>query len=322
MREFETNPVRGSRPAGPPGWSGPASVSQVSIVPSASARHMLDIQRQYGNRRVQRMLASGKLADGAKRGILRDVTDAAGGGTAPPERTEHLSGTLWATDASGKVLPPSLEDIAQGGVNDCFLFAAMAAIVNTNPQEIVNMIRDNGDGSYTVTFSGIGFFSKARQTVTADFTVGKRGNVTSRKALWPLIIEKAYIQQKGGLPALEKGGNAGSALDEMLNEGPSRFDPREKTADYIMGKVAKAKEKKWPMTILSPQKEGSSADKKAMADNTPGLHFWHTYAIIDVDPTGNRIKLFNPWGHDHPNGDGWMDIEHVRKFFIEIDIND
>jgi hypothetical protein len=249
--------------------------------------------------------------------VQREV---AGAGKAAP--MEAVAGTLWATDAAGKTLPPSLDDISQGAVADCFLFAAMAAIVNTNPQHIVDMIRDNGNGTYTVTFKGIGFFSSAKQTVSANFAVGRHGNVTARKALWPIIIEKAYAQEKGGLDKLGQGGNAGDALDDMLNDGPSRFDPREKTSDYIMGKLAKAKEKKWPMTILSPKKDDATKEKKAMADGTPGLHFWHTYAIIDVDPRKDRIKLFNPWGHDHPNGDGWIDVAQVRKFFIEIDIND
>jgi hypothetical protein len=252
--------------------------------------------------------------------IQRKEADATGGSPSVP--TEHIMGALWATDPAGKPLQPSLDDISQGGVADCFLFAAMAAIVNTNPQQIVEMIHDNGNGTYTVTFKGIGFWSSAKQTVSADFVVGQHGNVTARKALWPLIIEKAYAQEKGGIGVLGKGGNAGGALDDMLDDGPSRFDPREKTADYIMGKLTKGKTKKWPMTIVAPKKDNASKDKQEMADNTPGLHFWHGYAIIDVDSVKNRIKLFNPWGHDHPNGDGWMDVEQVRKFFIEIDIND
>jgi hypothetical protein len=343
MRDYEASPapdLKSSSPGGPTRVPEPAaSLSSGSRAPSALAiaskrlagldppsasRYVLQFQRQYGNRYVQRMLApvdrnarSATISPAVQR-----ETPSEGGGSAAPPATERLGGTLWAVDASGKTLPPSLDDIAQGSVNDCFLYAAMAAIVNTNPQQIVNMIKDNGNGTYTVTFKGIGFFSSAEQTVSADFATGKHGYLTARKALWPLIIEKAYAQQKGGLNVLDKGGNAGSALDDMLNDSPSRFDPREKTADYILGKVAKAKEKKWPMTILSPKKDDASQDKKALADNTPGLHFWHTYVIIDVDPVNNRIKLFNPWGHDHPNGDGWMSIEHVRKFFIELDIND
>lgn len=234
-------------------------------------------------------------------------------------QTERVAGTLWAQDATGKALPPSLDDISQGGVGDCALFASLATIVNTNPQKIVNMIKDNGNGTYTVTFAGLGFFSTAEQTVSAaDFPVGKHGRVTARKALWPLIIEKAYAQEKGGTEDIEAL-YPEDVLDDLLNAEVSNFDPRDETADYIMGKVAKAKEEKWPMTIYSP-KEGSSK-KKALAGSITGLYFDHAYAIIDVDPIKKRIKLFNPWGHDHPNGDGWLDVEQVRTFFKEITIN-
>ena len=238
------------------------------------------------------------------------------------ETTEKVGGTLWAKDATGKDLPPSLDDISQGGVNDCFLFAAMASIVNTKPWKINSMIKDNGNGTYTVTFEGMGFWSDVTQTVSADFAVGKHGNLTGRKALWPLIIEKAYIKEKGGLDVVEKGGNAGTAIDELLDDDASTFDPRDKSVDYIMGKVKTAIDKKYPITISSPKKDGAGKEKKELADKTSGLYFWHGYTIIDIDPVKNRIKLFNPHGHDHPNGDGWVDVVTVQKFFIEVSIND
>jgi hypothetical protein len=146
------------------------------------------------------------------------------------------------------VRPPSLDDISQGGINDCFLFAAMAAIVNANPQQIINMIQDHGDGTYTVKFKGLGgFFSSAEQTVSADFTVGKRGNVTARGELWPLIIEKAYAQHKGGLAAIDKGSNAGSAIDDMINDSPSLFDPNgRKPRITFMGRWRKPRTRSGP----------------------------------------------------------------------------
>jgi Domain of unknown function (DUF4157)/Calpain family cysteine protease len=241
--------------------------------------------------------------------------------TTPEAATERVEGTLWATDAKGKNLPPSREDVKQGGIGDCYLFAAMAAIIDTDPQKIVNMIVDHGDNSYTVTFEGIGFFSSAEQKVTADFVVGKHGLVGSRKAIWPLVIEKAYAQEKGGIDKI-KGGNPGEAIDDMIDVGPSRFDPREETEDYVMGKVFKAEKEKWPMTVSAPKKQGASAEMKQLADDTPGLYFNHAYTIIGVDPVGKRLQLFNPWGHDHPNGNGWITINKVRQFFSEISIND
>ncbi|HLO86230.1 MAG TPA: C2 family cysteine protease [Nostocaceae cyanobacterium] len=93
------------------------------------------------------------------------------------------------------------------------------------------------------------------------------------------------------------------------------------TKYYIMGMLVKAKEKKSPMTINTPKKKVASKDQKTAFKNTPGLYFSHAYTILNINPSKKQIKLFNPWGKDHPNGSGWMDIEQVRKFFIEVNIN-
>jgi hypothetical protein len=232
-----------------------------------------------------------------------------------------VAGTLWAKDDKGNDLPPSIEDVSQGGVNDCYVFAAMSAIASSDPERIKHMIKDNGNGTYTVTFKGIGFFSSDTQTVSADFAKGKHGNVAARHALWPLIVEKAYAQEKGGINKLDTGGNPGDAINDFTNDGASTFDPREKDAAWIMGKLASAHTKHHPTTILSPKKDDATKDKKAMSDKITGLHFWHSYAVVEIDEKGQRVKLFNPWGHDHPNGDGWVGIDVIKTFFIEVDIN-
>lgn len=86
--------------------------------------------------------------------------------------TEQLTGTLWAKDATGKDLAPSVDDVSQGGLNDCYVFAACAAIVGANPDRIKQLIKDNGNGTFTITFKGIVIFSSAEQTVSADFVKG------------------------------------------------------------------------------------------------------------------------------------------------------
>ena len=78
------------------------------------------------------------------------------------------------------------------------------------------------NGTYTVTFKGIGFFNSARQTVSADFAKGKHAELGPGKALWPLVIERAYAQEKGGIAVVDKGGSSGDAVDDILNNGPSR----------------------------------------------------------------------------------------------------
>jgi hypothetical protein len=184
------------------------------------------------------------------------------------------------------------------------------------------MIKDNGDGTYTVTFKGDATVKPGSQTVTADLEKGRHGNVhKTRKALWPLIIEKAYAAQKGGIDVLDKGGNAGYAADDMLDMEMDWFNPGDKTVDWMLAKFAKAQTDKKPTTLLAPAEKVASDEQKKMAKDIPGLHLWHFYPVIGVDEAAKKIKLYNPWGYDHPNGDGWIKVEDVKKFFIECDIN-
>ncbi len=250
---------------------------------------------------------------------LAPAGDSQTAGEARPE-TEAVDGTLWATNEKGEALPPSLVDVKQGSVGDCFLFAAMAAIVNTDPSRISGLIDDNGDGTYTVRFEGLGLLFASKQTVTADFQVGKRGRVGARKATWPLVIEKAYAAQIGGMDKLDKGGNPGTAVDTLIDENPHRFTPADVTAAAMMKSLAKAKTKKWPTTLLAPAADKATSEAKKLADKV-GVVFHHAYAVIDVDEKGQRIKLFNPWGQDHPNGDGWLDIADAQALFVEADVS-
>jgi hypothetical protein len=236
--------------------------------------------------------------------------------------TEKVEGSLWPKGPDGRDLMPSPDDVHQGQVGDCFLLSVLAGMANARPQRIKDMIRDQGNGIYTVTFDGIGFFRAARQTVSADFTKGKHARVGSFKALWPLVIEKAYANQKGGIDAIDKGGNPGRAAKELYDEGPSRLNPRSTDDAVLLGRLAAAKEKKAVMTASSEAQEASTAEQRKMADDDPGLHFGHAYTILDVDKAGRRIRLRNPWGYSHPCGSGWMSVEGFRKFYVEVNIND
>lgn len=86
---------------------------------------------------------------------------------------------------------PSLNDIAQGGVGDCYLLAALSAVVNMSPQFIKDCMRDNGDGTVTVRF-----FEKPGDNETAHFVKIKKavpeGEPYAKGALWVQMIEHAY----------------------------------------------------------------------------------------------------------------------------------
>ena len=212
---------------------------------------------------------------------------------------------------AGDVDAVSFNDIHQEQVGDCFLLGSLAAIARQDPQRIRDMVVDNGNGTYTVTFKerhGGGVFGSPPEyvdvpiTVTADFPggLGGEGHAASGDTgwgtveIWPLVIEKAYGQYltcQDPYGALDRGGSSERML-EMLTGRPATlggglitalgggesFDTL--LADFQAGKA---------ITVCTYDFEGS-----LVAD--------HCYAVSNVyrDANGNQwVELYNPWGHDH-----------------------
>lgn len=97
---------------------------------------------------------------------------------------------------------PNTKDIAQGGLKDCYLLSGLISIVNQNPEEIMNIMRDNGDGTVTVCFkleesaeNQEPFFTPYYVTVRKTIPILRHGesDAFSQGALWVKMIEKAYV---------------------------------------------------------------------------------------------------------------------------------
>jgi hypothetical protein len=113
-----------------------------------------------------------------------------------PRRLEMRS----AKDESLFPHEPSINDIRQGSLGDCYLLAALASLVNVNPQLIKDCMRDNGDGTVTARFykqnkSAAAGAAQAPVTETHYVRVPKtvpQGDKFAKGSLWVQMIEKAY----------------------------------------------------------------------------------------------------------------------------------
>ena len=134
---------------------------------------------------------------------VKEVT----GENEPELRKRHQSGWLAGTykDASKEVLfpsEPSIEDVEQGELGDCYLLAGLVSVVMSDPMAIKKAMRDNGDGTVTVRFFEPVLDSNNEQTglkpvyVTVNKTVPKyklfKQNMYNEGGLWVSMIEKAY----------------------------------------------------------------------------------------------------------------------------------
>lgn len=90
--------------------------------------------------------------------------------------------------------PPTKEDIAQGGIADCYLLAAMISVVNHFPQHFVSHMKDNENGTVSV---------KQYEDIDRPVTITIKKSVPKKvmgpelfansKAPWVPLYEKAYV---------------------------------------------------------------------------------------------------------------------------------
>ncbi|HET7536776.1 MAG TPA: C2 family cysteine protease [Candidatus Didemnitutus sp.] len=235
----------------------------------------------------------------------------------PPATTQQLF-----VKGAGDVDAVSFNDIDQQQVGDCFLLGSLAAVARQDPQRIRDMVVDNGNGTYTVTFKeqrsvGVGLGTHLEWfdvpiTVTADFPGGPAGDKHAAPGdtgwgtveIWPLVIEKAYGQYLTCVDpygAITKGGSPRTALEMLTGRpvtsdgslsvglgGPESFDTL--LADFQAGKA---------ITV------GTDAKEETLVKD-------HCYAVSNVyrDANGKQwVELYNPWGHDHAT----LSFDEVRK---------
>ncbi len=90
---------------------------------------------------------------------------------------------------------PSLNDVAQGGVGDCYLLAALSAIVSRNPQWIKDCMKDHGDGTVTVRLYEKNIHD-GQTGFQANYVKIKKaipeGDPYAKNTLWVQLIEHAY----------------------------------------------------------------------------------------------------------------------------------
>jgi hypothetical protein len=140
-------------------------------------------------------------------------------------------------DSIGKKTPiftrePNLDDVRQGGIGDCYLVAALGAIVTTNPQFIYDMIKDNGDETVTIRLYAPQTDLSLKLTYVQVQKSLISDNRKSKGAAWVALVEKAYASmgvQRGSksYAAIGDGGGSDKAFEVLTG--------RAATATAIVG---------------------------------------------------------------------------------------
>jgi hypothetical protein len=268
-------------------------------------------------------------ADGAAKDPLKDPTNQ------PDAKTIHGKKTLDPKYAKVKGTPfikgtgdkgrVAMNDVSQGYLGDCYFVASLAALAQRNPSAIEKGIRDNGDGTYTVTFPGEGasvVVDGAFPTKNGHPVYAEEGDVSGGdKELWVMLYEKAWAKLKGGYEQIRGSKihmKSRDAMQAITGKSSTVFRTSSKSKKWVFETIAKAVGKGLPITAGSyPDKHFGKRDLKQMA--AKGVHGNHAYAVRGVDEKAGKIKLYNPWGAEYHVDD--LTIDEFVKYYQTVHIN-
>lgn len=191
------------------------------------------------------------------------------------------------------------DDVAQRRYGDCSLMSSLAAIAQSDPNYIRNMIRENEDGTYSVRFydsEGNPYWSPS---VEASFPVqegpcgtefNKAAVSSDNEELWPSIIEKAYAASYGGYDEVNEGAFPADVMRHLTGQEVYEFSATKDSKDQLWTHLTSNDFSGNPMVVCF---EKSNSDLN--------IEDQHSYMIKDVDPDSGLIYLYNPWGYNHPD---------------------
>jgi len=218
-----------------------------------------------------------------------------------------LSNHNLFSDTTNPLESISPEAISQGSLGDCYLLSAIGSLAAVNPEVIRDMIEDNKDGTYTVTFPGDpGYPVRISAPTDAELGLFAGG---SQFGTWPAVLEKAYGAYFGltTVPGdiADWGGTAASGVKLLSPGGADLDDLYFSDPAEIEKKLQAALNNGCPVTLGTRQSLsallGNSDDVIGDAEIPAG----HSYSVIGYDPGTQTVTIRNPWGHVEPtNADG------------------
>lgn len=201
--------------------------------------------------------------------------------------TENLYGN--AGNPLQSICPEAVE---QGHVGDCFFMSATLSLASKNPQAIRDMIRDNEDGTYTVTFPGAPdrpiTISKPTPAETAIY------GASTEHGTWPAVLEKAFGEYRHRFEY--------KTSFTYLNRADGRIAEPELPQDYAGGTGASFSMGIEAMTgkaVVEVNLQGSSCQdtiRRIASGHEPAtlVNGRHEYGVIGYDKATDSLLIKDP----------------------------
>jgi Flp pilus assembly pilin Flp len=229
-------------------------------------------------------------------------------------------------EGAGDGRGPHPNDVSQGQIGDCYLMAALAAMAHRRPEVINKNVKDNGDGTFTVTFYEQRTWRSPKKVdvvVKAEFPA-RDGNWVfaqpgdksgDKEELWPMLYEKAWAQYKGGGDyAKIVGGHPHNVWQAMTGETSNWHST---TGLWDMSFKDFASHVDAGPVAAGTVSKGDGKKIQLFKDSV--LYAEHAYWVESVNRDAKTVTVRNPWGwNEKPITLSWDDF---KKGFPTVYVN-
>lgn len=224
------------------------------------------------------------------------------------------------------------DGVRQGNIGDCYFEAVVAAFARSNPALLRDCIRDNKNGTYTVTFPGDKDWHITIQAPTeAELGLYNHG---SSSGVWASVLEKAYGQYRNyqnwfnqaetPQAAADGGGQSNQVIELFTGKSPTVKSVGE-TSPAEMAKTIESAISSHKAIVAGINKDADWMVYFHIDTPTTGDKFykWHEYSITGFAPDGHgsgMVEIRNPWGgtKDTPDGTIQIPLDKFMRNFSDI----
>ncbi len=213
---------------------------------------------------------------------------------------------LWGEHSGDPLAAITPGAVHQGQLGDCYFLASVASMADANPEAVKDMIHDNGNGTYTVTFPG-----DPSHPVTVDTPTEQELNSYAhddgKNGMWVNVMEKAHRQYSGR--ETEDDGDKANAGVELLSapgrqivaDDLSGFNGIGRTTyDHVEQDMERALVNN--QVITASTQDSGFLNHLGNVNNPGELVGDHVFAVTAYDPQTHMVTMRNPWGVDGKDG--------------------
>lgn len=188
---------------------------------------------------------------------------------------------------------PVFHDNTQKVLGDCWLQSTISAVAQRHPELIRRAVQPLGNGKFIVHLYEWKSWdeppTRVEVPISEEVPVDETGkplySSSELKKLYPLLIQKAYAQWRGGYEYLT-GGNAANALAALTGERPQLMQVfSDAKCDEVYAQLER---------LFRAQ--SCVVASSYYADRVPGIIDGHAYTVLGVRKVGyqQRVLLRNP----------------------------